>query len=237
MANTQGRATVQWQTFDPQRLVFSTQATTNKNKGKMVKVEYLDPSTNERVPFRWQSPRQKIPFGVSRYPPPGQEDPNVMIKYSLPQNLTDEAYLAFLRAVDTRNLEITLERQAQWFPGKTAKTAEILGFSYCPIVKPTPEGKDYPPTTKFKCPFRYSKIETKFWNENRELIASSEVQPQSEAVTVNEFGNLWFIQAQWGAQTQVNQAKIYAASDAFAGTECPINDEDMKDSESCPVEE
>ena len=229
-------ATFNWKTFEPKRLVYSSQATTNRNNGKMIRVEYLDPKSGQHVPFRWQSPRLKIPFGVSQYPPPGQQVEGQMVKYSLPQNLTDDDYRAFLGAVDERNIEAVLEFQAGWFPGKPPKSRELVVDAYVALVKPTPEGKDFPPTTKFKVPFRMKQIETRFWNEQRQQIASGDVTPHSDAVTVNEFANLWFIQKQWGAQTQVNQAKVYNASDRYDGY--GIDDsEDTKMTEECEIQE
>ena len=225
-------ATINWQTFDPKRLVYSTQAVTNRNNGKMIRVEYLSPETNERVPVRWQTPRLKIPFGVSQYPPPGQAT-DQPIKYSLPQNLTDEEYKAFLLAMDERNIEAVLEYQTKWFPGKPPKSRELVADAYVPLVKPVVEGKDFPATTRFKIPVRMKTVETRFWNEQRQQIAFSDVSPHSDAVTINEFANLWFIQKQWGAQTQVNQAKIYNTSDRYDSYGI---DDDM-DVDGCPVKE
>lgn len=202
-------ATIKWQTFDSKNLVYSSRALPNGNSGKKIIVEYIDPKTGERVPFRWQSPRAKIPFGVSKW------DKDGPVKYSLTQNLSDEDYLAFLEAVDIRNCEAAFEMQSQWFPDKPTKSAEVLNELYIPIVKPAPVGKDYDPTSRFKIPFRMKQIQTKFWNESRVAIPSSEVAPQSEAVTVNELPNLWFVSKQWGASVQVNQAKVYGASERF----------------------
>ena len=225
-------ATINWQTFDPKRLVYSSQATTNRNNGKMIRVEYLDPKTSDRVPVRWQTPRLKIPFGVSQYPPPGQAT-DQPIKYSLPQNLTDEEYKAFLLAMDERNIEAVLEYQAKWFPDKPPKSRELVEDAYVPLVKPVQEGKDFPATSRFKIPIRMKNVETRFWNEQRQQIAFSDVSPHSDAVTINEFGNLWFIQKQWGAQTQVNQAKVYSTSDRYDS----YGIDDEMDVEACPVEE
>jgi len=226
-------ATIDWKTFDPKRLVYSTQATTNRNNGKMIRVEYVDPATGDRVPIRWQSPRLKIPFGVSQYPPPGQVSADQLIKYSLPQNLTDEDYKAFLEAMDTRNIEAVLEHQAKWFPGRPPKSKELVEDAYVPLVKPVQEGKDFPPTTRFKIPVRMKNVETRFWNEQRQQIAFSDVAPHSDAVTINEISNLWFIQKQWGAQTQVNQVKVYSASDRYDS----YGIDDEMDVEACQVEE
>lgn len=222
-------ATFKWQEFEPARLQYGVQPLPNGNNGKRVVVEYVDPKTNSKVPVRWQSPRLTIPFGVSRY-----DDKEGNVKYSMPQNLEDAAYRAFLEKLDQCNLDAIFKMQRQWFPDKKPRSREVLSELYIPLVKLAKEDK-YPPQTRNKCPFRGNQILTRFWNEQREQIASTDVPPHSQAVAVLEFMHLWFIGAQCGAMLECNQAKVYGSSERF--DEFAIDDGDEAANEAPQVNE
>lgn len=208
-------ATFDWKTFDPSRLIYADQPTPMRSGGKSIRAEYIDPKSGQRCAVRWQTPRLKMPFGISRYPPEGDTS-GVPVKYSLAQNLTNEEYLAFLEKLDSCNVEAAQEYQAKWFPGKAPKSGEVLCEAYIPLVKPPKEESTYPPTSRFKLPVdRNGVIVTRFWNNERKAISSSEVPMQCDGVAVVEMGGLWFVGKAWGPQVQANQAKVYETSDRY----------------------
>ena len=186
-APLRGAPTVDWKTFEPERLVFAAQTTRLKNKMSAVRVDYLDPVTEARVPFCWESPRAKVPFGVSTYPPLDVEC-NFERKFTLPQNLIDKDYKAFLKSVDTCTLHAVLKHQGQWFPGMREKRQVVLEYNQAPIVHESSKG--YPPTTRGKC------------------RQKTEVATGADAVIVHHIPVLWFISGQWGASIQVVKAVV-----------------------------
>lgn len=220
-------ATFDWQTFDSSRVKFGATAIQNGNSGKKVVVTYIKPETGEEVVLRWQSPRLKIPFGISLW------DKDGPVSYSMPQNLTDPQYLAFLQELDRCLLDGAVSHQKDWFPEKPVKSADVLRELYTPLVRGS-DNEKYPPAIRLKCHYlaKSNQMRTKFWNDKKEMIPHTDVAPQSEAVAVCECPHLWFILKGFGASVQVNQAKVYSTLDRF--DEYGIQDGDEEMADECP---
>ena len=209
--------------LDPARIVFEAPKK-NAMGGMSVRAFYSHPDTNEQTPLIIQTPRMRLPFGLTSSERKGQNGDYVQYLFDAAfSNIeSSQEMKAFYDKMSTLDDHIvaTAEKNCEAWFGKKIPRAALDEF-YKPNIKPAKDSK-YAPTIRFKIPFRYDRFEMKAFRMVHEGGPKPECRPieltkdtigdvfrkGAECEFLVEFTSLWFVSKQFGANFQAPQVRL-----------------------------
>ena len=182
-----------------------------------------------------QVPKHKCPFGLSCQAYDGAPE-----KYEVSISLNggndkSEQWKKWVGDLDERMKSEAVKNSKAWFKSAKEKSAGVIEELYRPIViESKSTTQEYPPTQKFKIPFKDGKCYASFFNDKKEAVDMDLMQKGCSVALIAELQGLWFVGKQFGVTWRVVQAKIYPV---MSLTEYAFKDEDDDEEVEEEVEE
>ena len=157
-----------------------------------------------------QVPKHKCPFGLSSQAYDGAPE-----KYEVSISLNGgsekaEQWKQWVSDLDKKVMSEAAKNSKAWFKSTKEKSASVIEELYRPIVIESKSTKqEYPPTQKFKIPFKDGKCYASFFNDKRETVEMDLMEKGCSVALIAEMQGLWFVGKQFGVTWRVVQAKIY----------------------------
>lgn len=184
----------------------------NSNGGHSVSFKYTANGTPETLYF--QTPRCKIPFGISKYNRDDGSPANLSVQLSLPVHAPE--FEEFVDAMDDNHKDKACKEAGEWF--KARPSSEVIRHLYKPsVIYPT--DSQYRPTVRIKI-----NKASKFYNEDKELITPDDIQPGAEMICLVEVSTLWFINDGFKPSFQLIQAKVFESGETQKFQDYAIDD-------------
>lgn len=181
-------------------------------------------NTPDRNKLRINTPKCKLPFGVSEY----------NSKYSLQlslQGMSDqmEHFKKFLNNLDDKNIEMGSKFSSKWF--KKNLTKDTVTELYNPILKQN--NPKYPPNIKVKLPFRDDTFQGEVFDSNRNVISLNDITKGCHVEAIIELSGIYFVAKEFGISWKVIQLKVYP-SEVIKGYAFIEDDESDNESDIGP---
>lgn len=219
-----------------------------------VSLQVRDPDSGEYVPFIHQTPKLRIPFGISESDNSGK--PKYSCDMSFPQVLqnaeTEEfegdeelvEYVKWLQRVDNSLKAAALEKVNEWFRNKNKKkefTAEDIDRLFFKNLKPSSRPQQYSPTftTRLLYDMKKNAFETDFYglcNQKVKPMKYEELRAGMDVITILQAKSLWFAAGNFGLSYKVKQLVAYQRSE-FQGPAFKIPGVVFEPAEAAPQEE
>ena len=180
-----------------------------------------------------QVPKCKCPFGLSC-----QSYDNAPEKYEVSISLNDSTEKAkmwreFISEFDERVKQEAVVNSKKWFKSAKEKSASVVEELYKPMLIESKNG-DYPPTQKFKIPFKDNKCYATFFDDKKQQVQMDAIEKGCNVSLIAELQGLWFVGKQFGVTWRVVQAKVFPL---LKLTAYAFKDEDDEDDGTSSVEE
>eukprot|EP00899_Mesostigma_viride_P012935 jgi/Mesvir1/21642/Mv26169-RA.1 len=197
---------VLFEDFDPEKVIYRDPKRSTTG-GLSVYLNY--DKEGREIPIRIQTPRMRIPFGISCFEGKAQAQ-----KYSLDLSFDDYQskeedvgkFYDRWTAFDDRNKNTSFEKSTTWFNKKIS--FDVVNELYTSAIKPSKK-EQYPPTLKCSIPFRNGKPDCQFFDENKELASMEDVEKGMEVQVILEVPRLWFMDKQFGCSPVVKMVQFF----------------------------
>lgn len=185
------------------------------------------------APLKIQTPRGKLPFGLSRF----HDKKTDKVTYSVPIALSNldsdeemKMFVDILKAIDEYNIGYIQKHKAELYAHDPDLKDSTIEDRYVKSIKRPKPGTDYPPTFQPKSNYseKTGKVYTGFYDENKQVIESDKCVPFCEGILLVELAKLWMLK-DCGPTWTVRQVKVYE-NDNMNGV-CHIGDSDEEDEE------
>ena len=168
------------------------------------------------------TPRFILPFNMSTFDKGKGEDPKHSFEASFREMEDYESLSEFyekFQNLDTKFIDDGVMMSMAWFKKKKT-TREVVEALYHPLIKPSrdkitgePDGR-YPPTIRFKLPYRNGKFLFEVYDFNKNLIDLNEM-PLSELLVKGskvralvQCAGMWFASGRFGCTWNVVQLRV-----------------------------
>lgn len=192
-----------------------TEPRKNQMGGQNVLINYNNNGRNG--PLIVQTPRLRLPFGVSRQEPEGGGPTRYTINISVNESGGPQSqFFNFIKTLEEHVLNIAVEKSEVWFGKKKSK--EVILELMRSVVKYPKETTKYDPTVKIKLPYNDKGPQFNLEDENKSSVnvwLDGEIDlacmPKgSEAVCVIQCTGVYFIgKSQFGIGFKVLKARVY----------------------------
>jgi len=181
-----GGKTFDYEDFNPDD--FRTRKRIRGGKTSVV-VTYI----NDITAFRFQTPAQDAPFGVSCWEGgnTGAVDATGIQKrsYKLTINVTDPDYIDFCNKLDDLVIQLAVKNSKDWFG--VQKSLEVISDNYYRVLRPATG--DYAPTNKFTVLTTPESRSTRFYTPDQKPITRDDVKSHSRVVIIAEAPSIYFM--------------------------------------------
>ena len=184
-----------------------------------------------------QVPKHKCPFGLSCQAFDGAPE-----KYEVSISLNGSTEKAqqwkdWALSLDEKVKNEAVKNSKAWFKANKEKSASVVEELYRPMVMESKSTKqEYPPTQKFKIPFKEGKCYASIFNDKKEEANMDIIQKGCNIVLIAELQGLWFVGKQFGVTWKVVQAKVYPLLTLQAYAFKDEDDEETNEEEEVEVE-
>lgn len=213
--------------FSPASLTFSS-LQKNSQGGKQVFVS----REGNKSKVVLQTPVLSLPFGITPYQ---DASTGAIQSWSLDVSFRDTPeFLELMRGVDEALVAVATERSQEWFQKQL--TPEVVAEFTRKLVK-EPSNPQYAPTMRIKIPCVNGQEQTKFYDENREVVPLEYVTKGCSVKIIMELSPVWFLNRTVGISWKALQVAVvgrpksigdYAfVDDEAGGDEAPVAAEEM----------
>lgn len=236
--------------FDPKNIIYS--ARKKCTIGHVVNLEYHLVDEDEKldcnVPIVLQTPVMKTPFGFSESAfkkvdaKTGQSKPQYNLHMTMGDIQNNDSVRDFFMAMyawDCRTLEVAQSCKAQWFPATRNlkdNQVEVYQKRLSDVQTNKTNGAVYPPRLNLKIDERNSRIDTKFFDSNRNPVDPTECVPGSCAQAIIECSGIWFSEAGFSTSLKAKQVQLSPMASyekySFADTSAVV-EEEQENNDSC----
>lgn len=213
-----------YQDFDMNCLSYASEVNVNKKTGaKSVKVSTVPGSNSIEHNVRFQlgvyetGELLRAPFGVST-PMQGQE---ASVRRDLDLSIESDDMVAFLRALDERNLQAAVDNSMAWFKREIDKP--VLRDRFRPLVKdPPPSHPEYRPTVRTKLVVDAERGNTDIFLVtkedtsgpvprivNYERVSMNEIARGSKVIAIVESNGCWIGANQFGMSLTLTSLLVW----------------------------
>ncbi|MAF41656.1 MAG: hypothetical protein CL859_07335 [Cyanobium sp. ARS6] len=157
------------------------------------------------VKFVLQTPRMRMPFGISAY---GGDLKSSKLQLEFVEG---SPFHTFCMGIDEANLKHAVKIQSALLETRNKK-AELIAEKQFKLVS---ESKGaYPPSLKVKVPYTNELVcSTIIVDEDHKRATVDDVPRRGEAIAIIEITGLWATASGWGATTRLAQLKFFPESD------------------------
>ena len=203
-----------------------TEPKTNSLGGSSVYVSY----NGEKLTM--QVPKSKCPFGLSCQSFDGQPDKYEVSITLNGQTERSQQWKDWVGEFDEKVKSEAVKNSKSWFKSAKEKSAGVIEELYKPMI--VESKKDYPPTQKFKIPFKDGKCYATVFNDKRNEVTVDAIEKGCNITLIVEVQGLWFVGKQFGVTWRVVQAKVFPL---LKLTSYAFKDEDDEDVQEDASEE
>ena len=188
--------------FDPTLIVCGPMKRNSTTGGK-----YLSLTYNSKDDVYIQSPRCRLPFGLTEHEGGSYKIQISLDNYKLAHKAETE-FVKMVMDVDDRIKNLAVENSKDWF-GKSMKM-ELINELYHSQIKIS---EDWPPLCSLKLPYNNNKFTTLFFDADKNLLDSSHmqdvIQKNTEVIAAFQLSSMWFVGSRFGAIWSCKQCQVF----------------------------